>query len=91
MFYKAICSTNKIICSVNYYKPTHVVLKSDMFCRYRHGRHKVNMFYLTLTILITNVTLTHCCEITEREHNVINVIAYTPLIKACIRKFGENF
>ena len=38
-----------------------------------------------------NVTLTHCCEITEREHNVTNVIAYTPLIKAFIPKFGENF
>ena len=59
--------------------------------RYRHGRHKLNMFYLTLATLIINVTLTHCCEITEREHNVTNVIAYTPLIMACIRKFGENF
>ena len=49
------------------------------------------MFYLTLTTLIINVTLTQCCEITEREHNVTNVIAYTPLIKDFIRKFVENF
>ena len=75
MLYKAICSKKRC------------VLKR----RYRYGRHKLNMFYLTLTALIINVTLTHCCEITEREHYVTNVIAYTPLIKACIRKFGKNF
>ena len=83
-YLKAICSTKLF------------VLQNDMFCkqlqtatccfkkryvlkrRYRHGQ---NMFYLTLTTLIINVTLTHCCEISEREHNVINVIAYHTLNK----------
>lgn len=37
------------------------------------------MFYLTLVIInvIINVTLIVICEITEREYNVINVIAYS--------------
>ena len=97
-YLKAICCTKlfvlqsdmfcKLLQTATCCSKKRYVLNADIDI---YGLHKLNMFYLTLTTLIINVTLTHCCEITEREHNVTNVIAYTPLIKACIRKFGRIF
>ena len=52
-----------------------------------HASKRHTYIIVRLKCLVKNIHW----KMTGREHNVTNVIAYTPLIKAFIRKYGENF